>query len=84
MYLTEAEKNELHQAANYLGGYIVHDENEELPFIRVDTGDYSSKENYDDLISDSNEIKKLTPSFKIKELFADHDTQIVEFEKRGD
>lgn len=68
--------DELKGVAEYLGGEFYKDE----LFIRIDTGDSTSKENYDSLIDIVNDIKQMLSEFKIKDYWADHDTQEIEFE----
>jgi len=67
---------ELEKIANYLCGYVV-----ESNSIRVDTGDRTSKENYDDLLDIESDIEHLMVEWKIIDRWADHDTQIITFKK---
>jgi len=67
---------ELDRIAAWLGGSV-----QEGYWIRVDTGDLTSKENYDDLLSMSSEIEAMCDEYEIDEMWADHDTQIIEFKK---
>ncbi|MCH8479170.1 MAG: DUF3850 domain-containing protein [Wenzhouxiangella sp.] len=68
---------ELYDLANNLGGEFYPSE----MFIRIDTGDNTSKENYDDLIeiTSGGELK----FFEIINKYADHDTQEIEFKMKG-
>ena len=49
--------------------------------IQIDTGDYTSKENYDDLLCIADDIRQsgLLKEYKIKELEAEHDYQFITF-----
>ena len=67
---------ELEKIAEYLGGYVV-----ELDSIRIDTGDRTSNENYDDLLDIESDIEHLTVDWQIIDRWADHDTQIITFGK---
>ena len=68
---------ELQKIAEYLGGYVEMDG--DAIFIRVDTGDNTSKANYDDLLMDMNDIRSMLKEYEVKEIWADHDTQIINF-----
>lgn len=77
----ESKQNldDLKSLAKELGGSLENATSE--PYIRIDTGDNTSKENYDDLISIVSELPDI-PGWKIKGYWADHDTQIIEFTQR--
>lgn len=47
--------------------------------IMIRTWDTTSKENYDDLLQIVNDIEDKFPEADIEILWADHDTQIIEF-----
>lgn len=47
--------------------------------IMIRTWDNTSKENYDDLLEIVNDIEDKFPEVDIETLWADHDTQIIEF-----
>jgi hypothetical protein len=51
------------------------------PYIRFDTEDNTSKENYDDLLDIANDIKPSLATYEITDMWADHNTQIIEFKK---
>lgn len=71
---------ELINVADILGGEV-HTDNDGSFYIRIDTGDETSKENYDDLIISCSEIEDELAEYEISDKWADHDTQIVEFKK---
>ena len=77
--MNEIKKSELIEAAEYMGGEYKKDSSGW--YIQVDTGDNTSKENYDDLISDADELRKILNNWEIIELWADHDTQIIELKE---
>jgi len=67
--------NELQLIAEYLGGDLFFDE----LYISIWTGDNTSKENYDDMLDFSDEVRDMLSKYEILEMWADHDTQIIEF-----
>lgn len=71
--------DELHSVASYLGGSVLYDH--DRPYIRIDTEDNTSKENYDDLLGLEEEIDLMLQNYYIHEKWADHNTQIIEFRK---
>ena len=77
--MNEIKKSELIAASKYMGGEYKKDSTGW--YIQIDTGDNTSKENYDDLISDSDELKKILNNWEIIEFWADHDTQIIELKE---
>ena len=72
----------LRELAEKLNGSIYLDEFQ--PYIRIDTGDNTSKENYDALLDmrSSGEIPDEVGIFKLDEFWADHDTQIIEYVRK--
>ena len=79
-YKEENEKfnaySELEKISEEYGGNIIEDS------IRIDTNDNTSKENYDDLILICSEISGSNLKFwKISDKYADHNTQIIYFER---
>lgn len=68
----------IYSIGRYVGGKVCVEEDGYSIIIR--TSDNTSKENYDDLLDISNDIQTKFPEVDIKELWADHDTQIIEFE----
>ena len=71
--------NELQRIADHLGGEVCNDDTS--IYIRIDTGDNTSKENYDDLLGLGDNINHMLSEYKIADLWADHDTQIISFKK---
>jgi len=67
---------ELERIAEWLGGYVC-----EGYYIRINMDDLSSKENYDDLIDMGDEIRAMCDEYYVDEMWADHNTQIIEFKK---
>jgi predicted metal-dependent TIM-barrel fold hydrolase len=67
--------NELKELASELGGEFYEHE----MYIMIRTPDNTSNENYDDLIEMVSDIK--LNDHKIVDCWADHDTQIINFEK---
>jgi len=71
---------ELVEIADSLGGEV-HLDDEDGYYIRIDTGDEDAGENYDDLVISCQDIEDQLDEYEISEKWADHDTQIIEFEK---
>lgn len=72
--------NELRKVAHLTGGYLVFDDGF-MPWLRIDTGDRTSKENCDDMLDMLTEdIEPNLKLFKVKEWDCDHDTIMIEFE----
>lgn len=74
---------ELIQIAEHHGGDLIKNDGEF--YIRIDTGDRTSRENYEEIIDCEDDIKVILEAvdsdYKLDELWADHDTQIIEFKK---
>jgi hypothetical protein len=70
---------ELRKIASDYCGELLFDHGK--PYIRIDTGDRTSKENYDDLMELRSDIAGQLEIYEISEIWADHDTQIIEFSK---
>jgi len=73
---------ELLQIAEFHGGELMLSSGEF--YVRIDTGDRTSKENYDELIECREDIELMLDNseYEIEDLWADHDTQIIEFTKK--
>lgn len=69
--------HELDNVAKFLCGDIETDA--DGVYICIRTDDNTSKENYDNLMYMCDDIRALLTNYEIVELWADHDTQIIEF-----
>ena len=71
---------ELLKVAEFHGGELLANDGEF--YIKIDTGDRTSKENYDELLDMREDIEVIIKDsgFEILDLWCDHDTQIIEFE----
>lgn len=72
--------HELEFVADHLGG-LLETPQDDFPYIVIDTGDNTSKENYDDLIETADNIRLMLSQYKVIDKWADHDTQILAFDK---
>lgn len=68
----------IYRLAEELGASVINSD-DELTF-RIDTGDQTSKDNYDDLL-DMSDMFKTIYGYQLKEWWVDHDTQEITFEK---
>lgn len=75
------DMKELSKVSEYLGGRVIFESSDGTHFICVDTGDNTSKENYDDMLEDASHIEKMLSEYEICDMWADHDTQIFTFKK---
>jgi len=73
---------ELLQIAEFHGGELMLSSGEF--YVRIDTGDRTSKENYDEIIDCREDIELMLDNseYEIEDLWADHDTQMIEFTKK--
>ena len=76
--LTDEQMVIAHELSDFLCGDLRKDNDGSL-YIEVYTGDCTSKENYDELISLRDDMEIIIDEiFIIDDMWADHDTQIVE------
>ncbi len=77
-FVMSEREEELRNLADEVNGSLEHDN--DGPYIRINTGDNTSKENYDDLISMAEDIDDMLVLYRRSNMTAEHDTQIIEFE----
>ncbi len=77
---------ELIQIAEFHGGELMYSSDEF--YVRIDTGDRTSRENYEEVVDMREDIELIledaNSDYIIQELWADHDTQIIEFQDKKD
>ena len=79
--MTEYIPQELLDVAEFLGGEAVKCSDGDL-YIRIDTGDNTSKENYDDLLGIEEDLEHILKKYEVGDLWADHDTQTIDFKEK--